>query len=311
MNELEQYKERLRIALSAARICIFEVDILRQQYTFFENAETIFGVSGDDILKDVQPYSVLEPEAYRLAVSEYFSHPDDWEVIEDAFAQILNGKPAIYDARMKAGGSGFIWCRIHVTPIIEDNKPVRMIGVIMDITDTKKKTESLEQAVNRDAFTGFYNKEYSITLIRDIMEERKNLQHALVILDIDNFKHFNDTYGHDQGDRIIKSLSRTIKMSFRKTDILGRFGGDEFIIFIPDIEDEKWLYRKLQNLSRLEIDDFVCTNSMGVAVFPREAANFNLLFKKADIALYHAKISKEKPVFFSELDRSEQEIPLR
>ena len=62
MNELEQYKERLRIALSAARICIFEVDILRQQYTFFENAETIFGVSGDDILKDVQPYSVLEPE---------------------------------------------------------------------------------------------------------------------------------------------------------------------------------------------------------------------------------------------------------
>lgn len=50
---------------------------------------------------------------------------------------------------------------------------------------------------------------------------------------------------------------------------------------------------------------------MGVAVFPREAANFNLLFKKADIALYHAKISKEKPVFFSELDRSEQEIPLR
>ncbi len=116
-------------------------------------------------------------------------------MIEDAFAQILNGKPAIYDARMKAGGSGFIWCRIHVTPIIEDNKPVRMIGVIMDITDTKKKTESLEQAVNRDAFTGFYNKEYSITLIRDILEERKNLQHALVILDIDNFKHFNDTYG--------------------------------------------------------------------------------------------------------------------
>ncbi|MCC8086061.1 MAG: diguanylate cyclase, partial [Clostridium sp.] len=200
MNELEQYKERLRIALSAARICIFEVDILRQQYTFFENAETIFGVSGDDILKDVQPYSVLEPEAYRLAVSEYFSHPDDWEVIEDAFAQILNGKPAIYDARMKAGGSGFIWCRIHVTPIIEDNKPVRMIGVIMDITDTKKKTESLEQAVNRDAFTGFYNKEYSITLIRDILEERKNLQHALVILDIDKFTHFNDTYGPDQGD---------------------------------------------------------------------------------------------------------------
>ena len=70
MDEIKQYKERLRIALSAAKICIFEVDLQRQLYTFFENAEVIFGVSGDVILKEVQPFSKLDPEAYRLAVSD-------------------------------------------------------------------------------------------------------------------------------------------------------------------------------------------------------------------------------------------------
>ena len=69
MDDLEQYKDRLRIALSSAKICIFEVDLLRQLYTFFENAEDIFGVSGDSILKDVQSYSTLAPEAYRLSAN--------------------------------------------------------------------------------------------------------------------------------------------------------------------------------------------------------------------------------------------------
>ena len=112
MNELTQYKERLHVALTAAKICIFEVDIQKQLYTYFENAEVIFGVSGESILKDVQPYSRLDPEAYRLAVSRYFSHPEDEAVIENAFSDVLAGKSTAYEARMKAGNSGYIWCRI-------------------------------------------------------------------------------------------------------------------------------------------------------------------------------------------------------
>ena len=92
MDELKQYKERLHIALTSAKICIFEVDLIRQLYTFFENAEAIFGVSDETILNAVRPYSMLEAEAYRLAVSAYFSHPDDEEVIAMAFRRILNGE---------------------------------------------------------------------------------------------------------------------------------------------------------------------------------------------------------------------------
>lgn len=99
-------------------------------------------------------------------------------MIEAAFAQILRGEPATYEARMKAGGSAFIWCRISVTPITEDGKPVRMVGVITDITDLKEKTESLRRAVNLDSFTGLYNKDHTIALINNILDMGTHVKHA-------------------------------------------------------------------------------------------------------------------------------------
>lgn len=303
MEELAQYKERLRIALNAARICIFEVDLSRQLYTFFENAEVIFGVSGEKILRDVQPFSQLDPEAYRLVASEYFSHPDDVETIEMAFSRILNGKPAVYEARMKAAGSGFVWCRISVTPILDNGKPVRMVGVITDIADLKEKTDNLKHAVNLDGFTGLYNKGHTIALIRNALQKNPQAKHALVVLDIDNFKSFNDTYGHDEGDKVILSTARQLKKVFRETDIVGRFGGDEFMVLVRNMPDEQKLNSSLFDLLRLQMDGFISTNSIGISMFPQDAVTFDDLFKKADVALYHAKNQKAKFFYFSDLDR--------
>lgn len=106
-DETALFKERLTIALKAAKICVFEVDLTHQLYTFFENSEDIFGVAGDVILKDVQPYSKLDPDEYRLAVSNYFAHPDDVTVVAKAFSDVLSGRPTTYEARMRAGGSNF------------------------------------------------------------------------------------------------------------------------------------------------------------------------------------------------------------
>lgn len=125
LEEAKEYKERLRIALKAAKICVFEVDLTQQLYTFFENAEDIFGVSGEAILNDVRPFGKLEPAAYQKAVSEYFSHPDDQKVIDKAFQSIFSGQTTTYEARMRAGGSDYLWCKIDVTPILENQVPVR------------------------------------------------------------------------------------------------------------------------------------------------------------------------------------------
>ena len=133
LSDLTHYKERLLLALRVANICVFEVALQQQAYTFFENAEAIFGVSDDIILSDVASYAKLPPEEYRRAVSAYFSHPEDEAVVAAAFQDVLAGRRAEYTARMKAGQTKFIWCHIVVQPLVRHGIPVRMLGVIMPL----------------------------------------------------------------------------------------------------------------------------------------------------------------------------------
>lgn len=299
-NESARYLERLRIALKVSKTCIYEVDLLKQQYTFFENAEVIFGVPGDVILDEVRPFSELPPEEYRDAVSDYFSHPDDREVIADAFASIFRGEPTSYQARMRAGGSNFIWCQLHVTPIMEHGIPVRMIGVISDIMDLKSKNETLEEAAKLDTFTGLYNKNSSISLIRHILKNYAHQSHALVLIDIDSFKRYNDTYGHAAGDEVLITLASILKTRFRRTDVLGRFGGDEFLLLIRDISDTTWMADTLRSLTEFAARNIDCTNSLGVSIFPKDGTNFDTLFEKADLAMYHSKLTRKSCTFYSQ-----------
>ena len=169
-----------------------------------------------------------------------------------------------------------MWCKVDVTPIIENRVPVRAIGVITDISNLKNRTDRLEREVKLDNFTGLYNKKYAIERIEDVMKKNPWLRNALILLDIDHFKSFNDTYGHALGDEAIQLVADTLKLSFRKTDVVGRLGGDEFIVFVPNIPGEE-----------------------GAAVFPEDAADFNELFAKADEALYQAKLYRENYVFSS------------
>lgn len=296
--ETEQYKRRLHTALKTAKICVFEVDLNRQLYTFFENSEDIFGVPGDKILRDVQPFCNLPPEEYRKAVSDYFSHEDDLDVINKAFQSVFRGQPYSYHARMKAGGSEYIWCKIDVTPIIENSMPVKMIGVIMDISDLKLKTELLEKQVKMDNFTGLYNKTSAEKKIIRSLKENPHQRHALILLDIDRFKALNDTYGHSKGDEALQHITGKLKSCFGKNDVIGRFGGDEFILLIRDIACLDWLKQRLEELVRCDMDGLEITNSIGISLYPDDGLEFRQLFKKADEALYQSKRHRGVFTFF-------------
>ena len=123
-------------------------------------------------------------------------------------------------------------------------------------------------------------------------------------MDIDNFKKFNDTYGHHEGDRIILGVARHIKNVFRREDIAGRFGGDEFIILVREIDGTRGLRKRLKDMTYLMIEGAACTNSVGVSLYPQDGKSFQELFKKADMALYQAKIQKERFKFYSEIEKS-------
>lgn len=298
LKEAEFYKERLSLALKTANICVFEVDLRRQLYTYFENAEGIFGVSSKKILEDIYPYSELSPEEYQKKVSMYFTHPDDAPVVDRAFRSIFAGNGTTYNARMRAAGSNYVWCKLDVTPIMENGKPIRMIGIITDVSNILSRMRVLEKEAQADSFTGLYNKSCSIELIQKAICERPEQKHALVIIDIDRFKHFNDTFGHAVGDEIIAAVSENLQSSFRKTDLIGRFGGDEFVLFIQDIPNVAWLEEKILPLLKCRKENYECTNSIGIALYPDDGMDFETLFKKADHALYQSKKARMSYTFF-------------
>lgn len=250
-----------------------------------------------EILREVRPFSQLPPEAYRQAVSQYFAHPDDRAVIDRAFRSILSGAPATYEARMRAGGSSFVWCKLDVTPVMENGEAVKMIGVITDISAAREMTDTLKKQVRLDAFTGLCNKKYAVSAIRRILAEVPEGRHALLIIDIDGFKAINDTHGHAAGDAVIQDMAGRLTACFRTSDVVSRFGGDEYMVLVRDLPGREWLLDRLEGLVSCAHPVCTYTNSVGVALFPRDGETFDSLFEQADRALYHAKAQRRAYAF--------------
>ena len=142
-----------------------------------------------------------------------------------------------------------------------------------------------------DPLTSVFNKETTQKLID---QKLKNHEHfCFLILDVDDFKSVNDNYGHAVGDKVLKNLSDLFKNHFRQTDIVGRIGGDEFIILIEDehIAESRIqsLLKKVNALKIEELQDFKLSISVGMAFAPSNGTTFMELYRHADHALYQTK----------------------
>ncbi len=135
---------------------------------------------------------------------------------------------------------------------------------------------------------------------------------ALIIADVDDFKLINDTYGHTYGDTVLRNVAASMRRVFRKSDILCRFGGDEFVIFLPYVNDkttaENCVNKLTAEVSRQTAAlkrDFDVTASTGVALFPQDAADYYELFICADKALYESKRrGKNRLSFFGDIGKA-------
>jgi two-component system cell cycle response regulator len=141
-----------------------------------------------------------------------------------------------------------------------------------------------------DGLTGLYNHRHLYDVLNK--ELRKLSQHprhlSLMMMDIDNFKKYNDTYGHQAGDVLLKDLSAMLNRSIRSQDMAFRYGGEEFVVYFPDTQKQNavMIAERVVNLARLHLPT---TISAGVASFPVDADNPEELISRADKALYEAK----------------------
>lgn len=152
-----------------------------------------------------------------------------------------------------------------------------------------KKYELLSQI---DRLTGLYNDVTTKQLIDEIIRNKDNDDiDAFILMDCDRFKEINDTFGHLEGDRALKNVSKALKNNFRETDIIGRIGGDEFCVYMKNTPSVDFVKSKFQEVITIiqEMDkDLNLTLSVGIS-FMKNEKNHNELFKEADHALYEAK----------------------
>ncbi len=187
---------------------------------------------------------------------------------------------------------------------------VVIINIVSRIRSNEKRKE-LEDKADTDLLTGLNNKLATERKIKTYMAQNPQSQSMMFILDIDNFKKINDTMGHAFGDEVLRSLGTQIGAIFRATDIIGRVGGDEFMIFLKGIPDEEAIAKEAKKVETFfkgfqagEYVKYAATASIGVAIFPHEGADFETLYKAADQGLYKAKKRGKNQLAFYSDERS-------
>lgn len=168
------------------------------------------------------------------------------------------------------------------------------------VLEAKRLMDTLRESNLRDAMTGLHNRrfleEYTETLVATT--QRNKAQMSIMMLDLDYFKMVNDTHGHDAGDTVLKALAKVMTQSVRASDMVIRYGGEEFMIILQDTDGEgaELIAEKIRSAVealKVQLTGIILqkTISIGIAVFPTDSDTFWQTVKYADVALYHAKDS--------------------
>lgn len=188
---------------------------------------------------------------------------------------------------------------VYGYPIFDDDgQVIEMIEFSMDITKRKQAEQKLAYMATHDPLTNLPNRSlFKIRLDLEMSHAQRNKKKlAVMMLDLDRFKEVNDNHGHSMGDKLLQDVGNLLQKQVRKSDTLARFGGDEFMILLPEIDldqDAATLAQKFvdafQKPFNIEKHKFQISTSLGYSIYPDDAEDAESLIKYADIAMYDAK----------------------
>ncbi len=265
---------------------IFEWGFVKRKITILCNFNENFGINPESLL-------LLDGDMKLNII-----HPDDINIFKKMYDDMSKGiNVENKKLRIKNNHDNYYYFTFSGI-VINDwrNRPYKIIGSLENIDRQERESELLHQKASRDQLTGLYNKVTSQTLISNILEQDETVTHALICADLDNFKMVNDTFGHLYGDEVLMEVANKIKEMFRSTDVLGRFGGDEFVLLIRDIPNVDFIKEKISEfishfnkIYDVNGREYKISMSIGISIFNRDGLTYEDLYKKADEALYEAK----------------------
>lgn len=219
---------------------------------------------------------------------------EDYLDLRSKLRCVSPGNPTVMENYCLCVNGQWRWFKIIARPLWLGNNKSAITGAIgkcMDIHEEITELELLKKSAHIDDLTGLYRRNYACTKIKDLLRKvhASNKKYALMLFDLDYFKHANDLYGHMFGDQVLREAVHKVRKSVRNSDIVARIGGDEFLIFLEYKTDiDPVAERIFQSIGGM-YQDFHIRASMGVALSPVHATEYELLFHYADQALYAAK----------------------
>lgn len=283
---MDSYENILDNIMGGVIICDFDQTTLTSKVVYLNRGWT-----------EITGYTVDELTNLHNGNPQALIHPlDKFETDEQYNEQIRYGNTYELMYRIMHKNGNIRWVVDKGIIKFLPNGIIQNQSIITEVTVIKEREEHLLQLAQTDLLTDLNNKATVTMLVKNTLQRQNEKNHALMVIDIDGFKSVNDTYGHAFGDKVLQFVAGKMKELFRNRDILGRVGGDEFMILMTDVPNIDVVIKKAENLcheiqaaSFSQMDNKSITISIGISFCPVNSFTFDELFTQADSALYQVK----------------------
>lgn len=309
-SKLEEAEARLALAVSIAELGMWEWNLQTGEVYFSPQWKRHLGYQDHELEN-------------RFDEWESRLHPADHDRVLAYLCDYVRRPLGDYqiEFRIRHRDGSYRWMEVRAQLLKDDKgQPLRLTGTHLDITEHKEREEQVRMVVQHDRLTGLPNRALVLELAERWLSatQRSGKLFAVMFIDLDEFKPINDSYGHHIGDEVLKEVALRLRASFRSHDLIGRFGGDEFLVVVTQLENAlgaahaaSHLLQQLAMPYRIGDLSLRTTPSIGISLFPEHGGDIDTLVRHADSAMYNAKQGgKGCYRFFSTARRGDTESPL-
>ena len=284
MEEIRLRDEQFRIALENSDIQVWDYNFSERTIVQSSNLRAKNGLP--QLVKDI-------PESM---IRSGYVYPEYAAVFTEMYKKLVDGAKEVEGIfKVKTTDkNGFRFEQIQYKTIFDSQgKAFHAIGLSQDVTEKQLALESKAEA-EKDSLTKVLSRAAFIMRVKRILQNSEtNEEHVLILFDVDHFKSVNDTFGHQIGDQVLFHIAEKLSSSLRTGDLIGRIGGDEFMIFMKNMKEQSIVESRIKELLQQALYEISPTHivsiSIGAVLYPKDGQTFEMLYEKADHALYYVK----------------------
>lgn len=288
---LKQSEERLKTIISVSNIGAWEFNANTNIFWASSEYFTLLGFNPNAF-----PETGQFPGPFKEAIDALI-HPEDFQNAQEVLKNCLESQEDVpYDSyfRMKRSDGRYAWIRSRGRRLRDENGNLShiLVGTHLDVSDLKEVESKIKKISYQDKLTHLYNRRYYEEQ-NIFIDQESNLPISLIMIDANGLKLINDAFGHQAGDELLIKSSEALRAVFRKSDLIARVGGDEFVVLLPKTDELvalELVKRIEKSLDKTSVRGIPITLSFGVATKEESSTLLEDIYRKAENNMYQSKI---------------------